>query len=254
MRVRMTGLAGLVALAALLAGVPPAAAAPGDASAAGVRAGLSLLGGEALAAGPFAAATADGPTTGTFAGVALPDLLATGVITTAASRDEGTGAVGSRASTADVRLDLLASVTGGISATAVEAGCSATQKGVAGTTELVGLDLGRLGEVDARPAPNTVVDVELLGVDIARIVLNEQTADPDGGLTVNAVHLSLLGGVLGSIGTGDVVLSSATCGPAGLPIPVASGAGLWIGLAGLAVAAVPVTVVALRRGRENPAV
>ena len=53
--------------------------------------------------------------------------------------------------------------------------------------------------------------------------------------------------MLGSIGTGDVIISSATCGPAGLPIPMASGAGLWIGLGLLGVVAAPVAFVALRR-------
>ncbi len=257
MRVRMTrraAVVGLVAVAALVVGAAPASAAPGDASAHGARLDLSLLGRDAVSAGPFAAAVADGPTTNAFAAVEVPDVLRTGVINASASRDDKTGGVGSWASTADVRLALLDGVTGGVSAELVEAECAATQKGVVGKAQLVGLDLGGLGEVDAEPAPNTTLEVDLLGVDIAKIVLNEQVRNADGSLTVNALHLTLVGGALGSIGSGDLVLSSATCGPAGLPIPMASGAGLWIGLGLLALFGVPVGAVALRRRHELAAV
>lgn len=254
MHVRMTrraAVVGLVAVASLVVGAAPASAAPGDAAADGVRLDLSLPAGDAVSAGPFAAADADGPASDTFEGVDVPAVLKTGVLDTSASMDHKTGGVHSRASAADVRLDLLESATGGVSADLVEAGCAATQKGLTGTSKLVGLDLGRLGTVDADPAPDSTLDVDLLGVDIAKLVLNEQIRDDDGGLTVNALHLTLLGG---SLGTGDLVLSSATCGPAGLPVPPASGAGLWIALGLLAVFGTPVAVAAIRRRRELTAV
>jgi hypothetical protein len=248
---RRGGLAALAAVGALLLGAVPASAAPGDASSYGVKLALSLLGSPAAAAGPFAAANAGGPTTNTFVSVELPAVLKTGAINTSASRDDESGAVYAKASTADVRVDLLKSITGGISASLVEADCEATQKGLSGKAKLVGVDLGKLGVVNSDPAPNTKVDIDLIGVDIAQVTFNEQIANADGGLTVNAVHLRLIGGVLGSVGTGDLVLSSATCGPAALPIPMASGAGLWIGLGLLAVSAVPVGVVAIRRHRST---
>ena len=254
MRVRMTGLAGVVAIAALLAGAAPASAAPGDASAYGAKLNVTLLGNPAVNAEPFAAANANGPTQNTFAGVDLTGLLKTGVINASASRDEKSGGVGSRASTADVRVDLLQKVTGKISAELVEAECTATQKGLVGKSKLVGVNLGKLGQVNADPAPNTVLNVELAGIKIAEVVFNEQLKNADGSLTVNAVHIRLLQGVLGSIGTGDVIISSATCGPAGLPIPMASGAGLWIGLGLLGVVAAPVAFVALRRRASLTAV
>lgn len=254
MRVRMTrraAVAGLVAVAALVVGAAPASAAPGDASADGARLDLSLPGRAAVSAGPFAAADANGATAATFAGVDVPDVLRTGVLDASASRDDKTGGVGSRASTADVRLDLLSTVTGGVSADLVEARCAATQKGVTGKAEFVGLDLGRLGELGAEPAPNTTIEVDRLGVDIAEVVFNEQFRNADGSLTVNAVHVTLIGG---SAGAGDLVLSSATCGPAGLPIPTASGDGLWIGLGLLTLFGVPVGASALRRRHELAAV
>ncbi|NKE59636.1 hypothetical protein FXN61_23630 [Lentzea sp. PSKA42] len=247
MRVRMTGLAGVIAIAALLVGAAPASAAPGDASAYGARLNVTLLGNPAVNAEPFAAANANGPTQNTFAGVDLTGILKTGVINASASRDEKSGGVYSRASTADVRVDLLSKVTGKISAELVEAECQATQKGLAGKSKLAGVNLGKLGQVNADPAANTKLDVQLAGVKIAEVIFNEQIKNNDGSLTVNAIHIKLLQGVLGSIGTGDVIISSATCGPAGLPIPMASGAGLWIGLGLLGVAAAPVAFVALRR-------
>lgn len=252
MRVRMTGLAGVIAIAALLVGAAPASAAPGDASAYGARLNVTLLGNPAVNAEPFAAANANGPTQNTFVGVDLPGILKTGVINASASRDESSGGVYSRASTADVRVDLLAKVTGKISAELVEAECQATQKGLVGKSKLAGVNLGKLGQGSAGsighdPAINTKLDVQLAGVKIAEVIFNEQIKNNDGSLTVNAIHVKLLQGVLGSIGTGDVIISSATCGPAGLPIPMASGAGLWIGLGLLGVVAAPVAFVALRR-------
>jgi hypothetical protein len=256
MRVRIGrrfGLAATAAVAALLVGTAPASAAPGDASAYGAKLNLTLLGNPAVSAGPFAAADANGPAKNTFAGVDLNGVLKTGVINTSASRDDKTGGVYSRASTADVRLELLSKVTGKITAELVEAECEATQKGVKGKSKLAGVNLGKLGQVNADPAPNTKIDVQLAGIVIAEIIFNEQIKNDDGSLTVNAIHVKLLQGAqLGpvnnhSAGTGDLILSSATCGPAGLPIPMASGAGLWIGLGLLGLAAVPVGFTALRR-------
>ena len=51
MRVRMTALAGAVAIAALLAGAAPASAAPGDASAYGAKLNVTLLGNPAASEG-----------------------------------------------------------------------------------------------------------------------------------------------------------------------------------------------------------
>ncbi|WP_367131742.1 choice-of-anchor P family protein [Saccharothrix sp. HUAS TT1] len=254
MRARMTrraAVAGLVASAALVVGAAPAEAAPGDATAHGASLALSLPDHGTAPSAPFAAADANGPVTGTSAGVDVPAVLSTGAIGTSASRDEKTGGAHSAASAADVRLDLLASVTGGVSADLVEARCSATQKGLTGASELVGLDLGRLGAVDAAPAPGTTVGVDLRGAVVAELVLNEQVRNADGSLTVNALRLTLLDSAHGS---GDVVLASATCGPAGLPVPMASGAGLGAGLGLLALFAAPAAAVALRRRRECTAV
>jgi len=153
----------------------------------------------------------------------------------------------------DVTLPLL-SALGTVGAKLVAAKCVATQSGETGSATLTDAKLGSLGTLAVNPAPNSTVDIKLPVIgNVARLTLNEQIHNPDGSLTVNAVHLHLLGGHgVGALGDGDVIISSATCGPAGLPMPVASGAGLWIGLGLLGAIAVPVGIAARRR-RTSPA-
>lgn len=245
--VRRGGLLAAVVASVVLAGAAPASAAPGDGSAYGVNVDVTLLGQPAVKAGPLAAANTAGPTSNSLAKVDLPGVLTTGVINTEAKRDDNSGAVTAKASTADVGLPLLKAAIGNAGIKAVEAVCTATQEGVKGSTTLVGANLGSVGAVDATPAPNTQIKVGLGLVNVATITLNEQIKNKDGSLTVNAVHVKLLGGVAGAIGSGDVIVSSATCGPAAPPMPLASGAGLWIGLGLLGAIAVPAGTRLLRR-------
>ncbi len=246
--VRRAGVLALAASAVLLAGGAPASAASGDGSAYGIKVDVTLLGVPAVHAGPLAAASTNGPTSDSLASAAVPGVLTAGVINTSAHKDSNTGAVTAAASTADVRLPLLAAL-GTVGAKVIAAKCVATQAGEAGSATLTDAQLGSLGTLAVNPAPNSTVDVKLPVVgNVARLVLNEQIHNPDGSLTVNAVHLHLLGGRgVGALGDGDVIISSATCGPAGLPMPVASGAGLWIGLGLLGAVAVPVGLAAKRR-------
>ncbi|MEU4249435.1 choice-of-anchor P family protein [Amycolatopsis sp. NPDC026612] len=245
--VRRGGLLAAVVASVVLAGAAPASAAPGDGSAYGVKVDVKLLGQDAVKAGPFAAANTAGPTSNSLAKVDLTGVLTTGVINTEARRDENSGAVTAKASTADVGLPLLKAALGTVGIKLVEAVCTATQKGVEGSTKLVGADLGSVGAVDATPAPNTQIKVGLGPVNVATIILNEQVRNKDGSLTVNAVHVKLLGEGLSALGSGDVIVSSATCGPAAPPMPLASGAGLWIGLGLLGAVAVPVGTRIFRR-------
>lgn len=249
---RRTGFISCAVAAVVIAGAAPAGAAPGDGSAFGVQADVTLLGQPAASLGPVAAASTEGPTENTALEAGLSGVLSTGVINTAAVRDDETGVVQSSASVAGARLPLLGLLGSNIGADAVTAECEATQEGVSGSTELVGLNLGTLGGGSANPAPNTVLNVGLGPVNIAKLTLNEQIRNDDGSLTVNAIHLQLIGGVLGAIGSGDVVIASAQCGPAAPPVPLASGAGLWIGLAALGVVAVPFGTRFVRNRREAP--
>lgn len=249
---RRGGVLALAAVAALLAGAAPASAAPGDGSAYGVHVNVTLLGTPAVVAGPLAAASTAGPTTSTLASVNLPGIVTAKVITTSAKLDESTGAVTADAATAKVGLPLLAAL-GTVRADLVEAKCKATQSGTSGSTTLVGAELGSLGTAAVTPAANTKLAVALPVVgNVATLILNEQIDNPDGSLTVNAIHLHLLGtDALGTLGSGDVIISSATCGPAALPIPMASGAGLWIGIGLLGAAAIPAGAMVLRRRRTG---
>jgi hypothetical protein len=245
--VRRGGLLAAVVASVVLAGATPASAAPGDGSAYGVKVDVKLLGKQAVKAGQLAAANTAGPTSNSLAKVDLTGVLTTGVINTEAKRDDDSGAVTAKASTADVGLPLLKAALGDVGIKVVEAVCTATQKGVEGSTKLVGANLGSVGAVDATPAANTQIKVGLGALNVATILLNEQVKNTDGSLTVNAVHVKLLGEGLNALGSGDVVVSSATCGPAAPPMPLASGAGLWIGLGLLGAVAVPVGTRLLRR-------
>jgi hypothetical protein len=247
--VRRGGLLAAVVASVVLAGAAPASAAPGDGSAYGVKVDVQLLGQKAVQAGPLAAASTTGPTTNSLAKVDLTGILSAGAVTTEAKRDDNSGAVTAKASTADVGLPLLKAALGDVGIKVVEAVCTATQKGVEGSTKLVGANLGSIGAVDATPAANTQVKVGLGGITIATIILNEQVQNKDGSLTVNAVHVKLLGGAVGALGKGDVIVSSATCGPAAPPMPLASGAGLWIGLGLLGAIAVPIGTRIFRNRR-----
>ncbi|MGW5716692.1 choice-of-anchor P family protein [Amycolatopsis sp. NPDC003865] len=244
---RRGGLLAAVVASFVLAGAAPASAAPGDGSAYGVKVDVTLLGQPAVHVGPLAAANTAGPTTSTLASAAVPGVLTAGVIATEAKRDDNSGAVTAKATTANVGLPLLKAALGDVGIKTVEAVCTATQAGVKGSSTLADAKLGSIGTVDASPAPNTQVKVGIAGINIATIILNEQIKNPDGSLTVNAIHVKLLGGVVGSLGSGDVIVSSATCGPAAPPMPLASGAGLWIGLGLLGAVAVPVGTRIYRR-------
>lgn len=246
---RRGGLLAAVVASVALAGAVPASAAPGDGSAYGVKVDVRLLGHEAVKAGPFAAANTAGPTSNSLAKANLTGVLTAGVINTEAKRDNDSGAVSAKASTADVALPLLKSALGDVGVKLVEATCTATQKGVQGTTNLVGANLGSVGAVDSTPAPNTQIKVGLGNVNVATIILNEQIKNKDGSLTVNAIHVKLLGQALNPLGSGDVIVSSATCGPAGLPVPLASGTGMWIGFGLLGAIAVPIGIRVVRNRR-----
>ncbi|WIX79944.1 choice-of-anchor P family protein [Amycolatopsis carbonis] len=244
---RRGGMLAAVVASIALAGAVPASAAPGDGSAYGVNVDVKLLGADAVKLGPLAAANTDGPTSNSTVSANAAGILTAGVINTSAVRDDNSGAVTAKASTADVGLPLLKAALGNVGIKAVEAVCTATQEGVKGSSTLVGADLGSVGDVDSNPAPNTQIKVGLGPVNVATLILNEQIKNKDGSLTVNALHLKLLGGVVGALGSGDVIVSSATCGPAAPPMPLASGAGLWVGLGVLAAVAVPVGLRFTRR-------
>ncbi len=88
-----------------------------------------------------------------------------------------------------------------ITATAVKATSTTTCTASSGTTKITSLTIGGV-PVNVSVGPNTTVDV----AGLAKLVINEQlpVAGADKGLTVNALHLTGLGGAV------DVVVASAT--------------------------------------------
>ncbi|WP_156755741.1 choice-of-anchor P family protein [Actinokineospora pegani] len=235
--VRRGGVLGVAVVVALIASALPASAAPGDGSAYAADVNVTLLNQPAVDIGPLAPSNTSGPTTNTLASITVPGVLNAGVVTSAASLNESTGVVHSEATIADLRL-----VLGNLgSIGSLQATCDATQAGNVGTTSLTGVNL--LGvSIPGNPAPNTTVSIPPV-LSLASLTFNEQIANPDGSLTVNAVHLRLNA----LLGVGDVIIGSATCGPAAAPIPLASGLGLWIGLGLVVAVVIPVGLRLVRR-------
>jgi hypothetical protein len=234
---RRGGAVVVVVAASLLLGAMPASAAPGDGSAYGANVQVSLLA-ATVNVGPVAQSNTSGPTSASVANVTAPGVLSAGAVTSSATLDEATGVVHAEASIADVNIGLASVLTGSIGA--VQATCDATQEGVTGATTLAGVSIPGVN-VTATPAPNTTIQV----TPLVSIIFNEQISNDDGSLTVNAVHITLNA----LVATGDVSLAQAKCGPAAPPVPLASGAGLWIGLGLLGLAAIPVGTSVIRKRR-----
>jgi hypothetical protein len=204
-----------------------AAVAPGVSTAFGAQVTANLLGQPALAVGPLAPASSAGPTTNAVANLSLPGtllppltlaLLTTGAVTTSASQAAATGFTTANATTATVALPLLGLVpAAAVAITAITATCTGTIGAIAGSTNIVGGTLAGVA-LPVNPAANTTLTV----AGVATIVLNQQIVNADGSLTVNALHITLLGGPLTAlIGTAaDVVVSSTTCGAGVAPAVV----------------------------------
>ena len=110
--------------------------------------------------------------------------------------------VRSEASAADV---VVAPLTNGITVEAVSSTCVANGDGASGITEIVDLRVGGNPITIPSTAPNTTIDVP----GIATIVINEQfESNVPGvgtGITVNALHITLLGGA------GEVIVAQSRC-------------------------------------------
>jgi len=137
--------------------------------------------------------------------------------TTSGDSASGTSAAEGRVAAAAL-LGIGAAQLPAITADVIDATCSDTAPAApTGQTTLTNLKLGNGNVVDLHPAANTV----LLNLSpLAKVVLNEQYTNPDGSLTVNAVHVTI-GSVTNHVGSvGDIVLGSATCGPNTVTAPV----------------------------------
>jgi hypothetical protein len=103
--------------------------------------------------------------------------------------------VSSAADVADVKL-----VAGAVVASGVHVTCTSDASGASGSTTIASLTVAGQTLTNITPAPNTGITIPLVGT----LVLNEQTQPAPGSITVNGLHLKLIGGT-------DVVIARATC-------------------------------------------
>lgn len=193
-------------------------AQPGVANAATLRAyGVSVNAlGVTLAETPVSTVASPNNTA---VNISAGSLLSAGSLSTSVSIDPNNGNETASASTQNVGLSFLgAGITGGAIASQCTAVVGQTPTGM--STFANAVIKGPLGiptiTIPSNPAPNTTFGIP----GIANIVVNEQIMNPDGSLTVNALHVS----ILGSTG-GNVIVSSSTCGPAEAPVPMVSAPG-----------------------------
>nr|WP_042197603.1 choice-of-anchor P family protein [Kibdelosporangium sp. MJ126-NF4]CEL23065.1 hypothetical protein [Kibdelosporangium sp. MJ126-NF4]CTQ90203.1 hypothetical protein [Kibdelosporangium sp. MJ126-NF4] len=251
--VRGGSLVAVAVAAAVLANAAPAAAATPAGSADALTVDIRLSNGVIPVGqvGPLAQSNTTGPTSNQIVNVDIPLLVAGGSGTTHSTQDAATGAVHSDAQMGDVKLRILDTLTGNppplpsqYTIKAVESHCDSTTAGFTGDSKLSDVKLGPLPIPVAFP-PNTRIGIPTLG----EAIFNEQIMLPDGRFSVTALHVTF-GGPVAPITSGDVWLARSICGPASPPVPMASGAGLWIGLGLLGMIAIPVGSKIVRSRRR----
>ncbi|MGI8535461.1 MAG: choice-of-anchor P family protein [Mycobacteriales bacterium] len=157
----------------------------------------------------------------------------------------GTSTATATVAMAEVLPNLIPGQPSVLSADAVNAQCTSTTAGQTGSSSLTNLRANGQPLANATPGANTVVQVQ----GLARVVLNEQITNPDGSLTVNGVHVTLLPAVIGQPGA-EIILASVTCGPNAIAVPISAVPTAGLPIAGGLVAAFLLGVVVLRR-RQN---
>ncbi|HEY2057247.1 MAG TPA: choice-of-anchor P family protein [Amycolatopsis sp.] len=215
------------ALALLATSAPSAVAADSPAgSAYGASASVSLLAGVlgdkgiSVETGKLAPSSTDGPTSASVVDVPLKGLVTAKAVTSSAKQIDGP--VQAKAAIVDATLPVLAPLAGSTpKASVISSECKSTADGITASSDLANLDLGRIGKLPVGSGPNQKIGVP----GIVQVIVNEQIKHADGSLTVNALHVKLLGGTtLGALGSGDIVLASSTCGkvaPAVVTTPTA---------------------------------
>ncbi|MEP7026243.1 MAG: choice-of-anchor P family protein [Actinomycetota bacterium] len=219
-----------------LAGVGAMTAAPGAFASTTVEAyGIKATGLVTLAAQPDA--TLATPSPASVVSASILGLVNTGVLTASVTQTGTSETATATVASITPAVGSLVGLTTGLITTT----CTATAgSNTVGTVNIVNLTLGTT-TLNGNIAPNTSLNI----AGIATVTINEQTpASPGtGDLVVNAVHITLLG-------TGqDVIIGHAECGPAPTVTgaPIASGAGLYLGLGLLAFGGLGCGMVYLRR-------
>lgn len=213
---------------ALSGGVLFAAALP--AAAASPNTGYAASAGGVISAGPVGQATFPGSSPTTVAHANITGLLTTGVAHATAGPTTATSTVNG--------VTALLTAISALRATSVNSSCrfNTNTGAVTGSAHISNGRVTRPGgttNLASNPAPNTVVGIP----GIATITLNRQTTAVDGTLTVQAIHVAVLGSTQ-SLDIGVSVCNAANLAPVpilpGLTTPITLGA---IGLLLLAGAA-----------------
>jgi hypothetical protein len=212
--VRVGALAVGAAAIALVAG--PAAAADPGANASAFGATANVLNGTVKIPQTPTSTFPPGGTNSTLS-LNLGTLGQVGALNATTTGDSAAGTSSASGSVAKVAL-LKTGVVPAISADAVDATCSDTAPNAPmGQTTLTNAKLGTTNVLDLHPAANTkLINLPPLAV----VWLNQQTTNPDGSLTVNAIHVQVGALVNGVASVADVILGSATCGPNAVTAPV----------------------------------
>jgi len=204
-RTRTCVLAGSALAAGVLSAAAPAyAALPAPKADAYVVSSEALSGAIAVAPTPHSTYPSGG--TQTLVGLDLGAFTSTSVLS---AKTEGNPADGT--SSASAAVDKLGVDLGvaSVSLTGIESTCEATPTGAKGSGLIAGGSISVLGiptNLQANAPANTKVSIPAVG----SIVLNEQTTDADGVMTVNAVHITLLPALNGA----NLVIGHAECGGA----------------------------------------
>lgn len=214
------GIVALLAAAVIVpvgAGSSQAITGTVDSSSFGISTNISLLTLPVTNTPPTpVAAYPAGPPTANVASVNAQNAASTGAVTASADGDPLADTASAHAEVANLSLlgglpALNVTSSGVVGSSCVTDGTAA---GTSATATVTGLNIPGVASIPTTPAVNQTINIGLLGVNIARIVLNEQTTSTAGGLrkiTVNALHLTLLGGVLGAVGSGDIIVGHSEC-------------------------------------------
>ncbi|MFF2957198.1 choice-of-anchor P family protein [Kitasatospora sp. NPDC057965] len=163
--------------------------------------------GSLVSVSPMPSSTYPSGGTNTLAGVHLGPFATDSVLTATTSGDPQAGTSGASATVDSLGVDLTLAT---VSLTGVNSTCTATPTGATGSGLIAGgtvrVPLLPAITLQAGAAPNTQVNVP----GVATIVLNEQTTDANGVLTVNAVRIALLPILNGA----NLTIGHAECGGA----------------------------------------
>jgi uncharacterized repeat protein (TIGR01451 family) len=146
--------------------------------------------------GPTPSVSQSGPgtRTATLATVSVLGLVSADVLTVSTQVGPGV-TVTSSSDIAHLNL-----VLGAVVADTIHATCTANASGASGATTIARLVVAGQTLINITPAANTSITVPGVG----QLVLNEQSRPTATSITVNAVHLSLIGGT-------DIIVAQASC-------------------------------------------